>query len=30
MKHYTFLKEESIANLNILEDVIYVDATLVY
>mgnify|MGYP002543992946 FL=1 len=30
MKHYTVLKEESIANLNILEDGIYVDATLGY
>ena len=30
MKHYTVLKEESIANLNILEDGIYVDAALGY
>ena len=30
MKHYTVLKEESIVNLNILEDGIYVDATLGY
>lgn len=30
MKHYTVLKEESITNLNILEDGIYVDATLGY
>lgn len=30
MKHYTVLKKESIANLNIKEDGIYVDATLGY